>query len=78
MVYLDADDYPLVNSRGVKAVRDLVQFVSFLKYESTPEYLAMEVLEEIPRQIIEYYEQNDIEPRAESPSTPAQPFKMYY
>ena len=79
MVYLDADDYPLVNSRGVKAVRDLVQFVPFLKYESNPEYLAMEVLEEIPRQIIEYYEQNDIEPRVESPSTaPAQPIKMYY
>ena len=79
MVYLDADDYPLVNSRGVKAVRDLVQFVSFLKYESNPEYMAMEVLEEIPRQIIEYYEQNDIEPKVESPSTaPAQPIKMYY
>ena len=62
MVYLDADENPLVNSRGVSAVRDLVQFVPFLKYESNPENLAIEVLEEIPRQIIDYYDQNDIEP----------------
>ena len=59
---LDADNKPLVNSQGVKSVRDLVQFVPFLKYESNPKYLAMEVLEEIPKQIIEYYEQKDIEP----------------
>ena len=62
MVMLDADDKPLVDSRGVKSVRDLVQFVPFLKFESNPENLAIEVLEEIPRQIVEYYEQNNLDP----------------
>ena len=62
MVYLDADDNPLVNSKGIKAVRDLVQFVPYLKFESHPENLSMEVLAEIPRQIIDYYEQNNLDP----------------
>ena len=62
MNVLDADDNPLVNSKGVKAARDLVQFVPFLKYESNPEKLAQEVLAEIPRQIVEYYQQNKLDP----------------
>ena len=62
MNVLDADDNPLVNSKGVKAARDLVQFVPFLKYESNPEKLAQEVLEEIPSQIIEYYQQYKLDP----------------
>ena len=62
MVYLDADEIPLVNSNGLKSVRDLVQFVPFLKYESNTENLAMEVFKEIPRQIDEYYDQNDLDP----------------
>ena len=62
MVYLDADKNPLVNSKGVKSVRDLVQFVPFLKYESNPKNLAIEVLKEIPWQIVEYYEQNNLDP----------------
>ena len=62
MNVLDADDNPLVNSRGVKAARDLVQFVPFLKYESNPDRLAQEVLAEIPRQILEYYQQNNLDP----------------
>ena len=62
MVILDADDHPLINSRGIKAARDLVQFVPFLKYENNPDLLADEVLAEIPRQFIEYYEQNNLDP----------------
>ena len=62
MVQLDADENPLINSRGVRAARDLVQFVPFLKYEKNPELLADEVLAEIPRQLIEYYEQNNLDP----------------
>ena len=62
MIYLDADENPLISSRGVKSARDLVQFIPFLKYESHPENLAMEVLAEIPRQIIDYYEQNNLDP----------------
>ena len=62
MIELDSDKNPLVNSKGVKAERDLVQFVPFLKYESNPENLAKEVLAEIPRQIIEYYKKSNIDP----------------
>ena len=62
MINLDHDNNLLVNSKRVKAARDLVQFVPFLRYESNPEQLAFEVLEEIPRQIVDYYEQNNIDP----------------
>ena len=61
MNVLDADEEPLKDSRGVRAARDLVQFVPFLKYENNPERLAQEVLAEIPRQIIEYYQQNNLD-----------------
>ena len=59
MKVLDADINPLINSKGEKACRDIVQFVPFLKYERNPEKLSAEVLAEIPRQLIEYYEQNN-------------------
>ena len=62
MEILDADINPLVDSKGKRAARDLVQFVPFLKYESNPEKLASEVLAEIPSQIIEYYEEKNIDP----------------
>ena len=62
MVYLDADENPLISSKGVKSVRDLVQFVPFLKYELHPENLAMEVLAEIPRQIMDFYDQQNLDP----------------
>ena len=62
MNILDADDNLLTDSRGVKAVRDIVQFVPFLNYESNPDRLAQEVLAEIPRQIIDFYRQNNLDP----------------
>ena len=62
MNVLDADDNPLVDSNGRKSVRDLVQFVPFLKFEGNPERLAQEVLAEIPRQILEFYQQKRITP----------------
>ena len=40
MINLDYDNNLLVNSKRVKAARDLVQFVPFLRYESNPEQLA--------------------------------------
>ena len=49
MNVLDTVEEPLKDSRGVRAARDLVQFVPFLKYENNPERLAQEVLAEIPR-----------------------------
>ena len=62
MNVLDADENPLISSGGVRAARDLVQFVPFLRYESCPERLAQEVLAEIPNQILEYYELNHLDP----------------
>ena len=62
MNVLDADDNPLRSSNGTLAARDLVQFVPFLKFESNPERLAQEVLAEIPKQIIDYYQQNNLDP----------------
>lgn len=62
MVILDADDNPLVDTKGRKCVRDLVQFVPFNEYRNDAKELAKQVLEEIPRQIVEFYGQNNIYP----------------
>ena len=63
MIQLDGDDIPLVSSTGIKRMRDLVQFVPFNKYRNDPNMLAEQVLEEIPRQIMEYYTMNKIYPQ---------------
>ena len=62
MIILDGDNVPLVSSRGIKRMRDLVQFVPFNKYRHNPTQLSEQVLEEVPRQIIEYYTMNNIYP----------------
>ena len=62
MIELDGDDVPLVSSSGIKRMRDAVQFVPFNKYRNNPEELNNQVLEEIPRQIVEYYTMNKIYP----------------
>ena len=62
MNVLDADENPLINSGGQRAARDIVQFVPFLNYENDPQRLAQEVLAEIPKQILEYYEMNNLDP----------------
>ena len=62
MIQLDGDDIPLVSSTGIKRMRDLVQFVPFDKYRDDPDMLAEQVLEEVPRQIMEYYTMNKIYP----------------
>ena len=56
MDILDADDNPLYNRNGVKADRDLVQFVLFNDCKNDPEKLAENVLEEVPRQVVEYFQ----------------------
>ena len=63
MNILDADDEPLTDKNGRKADRDLVQFVPFKKYSYNGQLLAQEVLEEIPRQVIEYYQHQKMPPR---------------
>ena len=62
MVILDGDDDPLVNSTGVIRDRDLVQFVPFNKFRNDSNKLSEEVLEEVPRQIIEYYTKKNLTP----------------
>ena len=62
MIELDGDDHPITNSRGLKRKRDLVQFVPYNKYKYNPKELAAQVLEEVPRQIIEYYYMYNIYP----------------
>ena len=65
MNFLDADDNPLYDKKGRKADRDLVQFVPFNKFKDNPPELAEQVLEEIPRQVIEYYQHKGIDPKEE-------------
>ena len=62
MIQLDGDEIPLISSNGIKRMRDLVQFVPFNKYRNDPNELAAQVLEEVPRQIMEYYTMNNIFP----------------
>ena len=63
MDILDADDEPLVDKNGRKADRDLVQFVPFKKFSYNGQLLANEVLQEIPKQVIEYYQHQNMPPR---------------
>jgi hypothetical protein len=55
MKILDGDETPLINSKGEKVVRDIVQFVSFKDFKHNPQKLAEEVLYEIPTQVENYY-----------------------
>ena len=65
MDILDADENPLYDRNRRKADRDLVQFVPFNNFKNNPQKLAEEVLEEIPRQVVEYYQHQKIEPKEE-------------
>jgi hypothetical protein len=62
MDILDADENPLYDRRRRKADRDLVQFVPFNQFKNDPAKLAEQVLEEIPRQVVEYYQHKGIKP----------------
>ena len=62
MEILDGDEVPLVSSKGKKRIRDLVQFVPFSKFQNDEKKLSNQVLEEIPRQIVEYYTINNLNP----------------
>jgi hypothetical protein len=67
MEFLDADDGPLENSNGVKAVRDCVQFVEMGKHEQFPVSLARETLAEIPGQVLEWAKATGLKPKAGRP-----------
>ena len=62
MEILDGDEVPLVSSTGIKWKRDIVQFVSFSDFKNDLKKLSMEVLAEIPRQIVEYYRFKNLNP----------------
>ena len=62
MEILDGDEVPLVSSTGKKRQRDLVQFVPFSKFKNDEKKLSNQVLEEIPRQIVDYYTINNLNP----------------
>ena len=65
MDILDADENPLYDRRKRKADRDLIQFVPFNKFKNDPPKLAEQVLEEIPRQVVEYYQHKGIKPSSD-------------
>ena len=62
MNVLDADDEPLIDRNGRKADRDLVQFVPYKDFKNDGRKLAEQVLEEVPRQIVEFYQHKKISP----------------
>jgi hypothetical protein len=62
MHVLDADDSPLVDSSGRRMLRDIVQFVPYREVNNSPYRLAREVLDEIPREIVNYFRMKGIEP----------------
>jgi hypothetical protein len=54
MYTLDSDDIELIDSKGNKGARDIVQFVPMNIFENSI-ILAEKVLEEIPKQLIDYF-----------------------
>jgi hypothetical protein len=63
MNVLDADEEPLTSSQGVKAQRDIVQFVPFSKFAAVQFSLAQEVLAEIPKQVDAFCSTHGFVPR---------------
>lgn len=62
MRQLDADDVPLIDSRGNRMARDIVQFVPFREVNNSPQRLAKEVLAEIPRELTGFFKSRNIYP----------------
>ncbi|KAL2308233.1 hypothetical protein Nmel_001241 [Mimus melanotis] len=68
MEFLDGDDGVLRSSSGEPAVRDIVQFVPFRKFQNSPkEALAQCVLAEVPQQVVNYFSTYKLQP----PKNPA-------
>ena len=70
MEELDDDDCQMIDSKGRKTSRDLVQFVEFRKFRNNGVELAREVLEELPRQVEEYYQIINASPMQFPPPPP--------
>lgn len=54
MESLDCDKGFLVDDRGKKALRDIVQFVPFRNFGGNPIALAAEILKEVPKQLTDF------------------------
>ena len=52
----------LPKNNGRKADRDLVQFVPYKDFKNDGQKFAEQVLEEVPRQIVEFYQHKKISP----------------
>ncbi|CDW74967.1 copine viii [Stylonychia lemnae] len=64
MDVLDADDEPLYSNVHKKYMeRDIVQFVPFREFKNNPIQLAKQTLEEVPNQLISYFEKAKIVPK---------------
>eukprot|EP01083_Nonionella_stella_P083738 231606_1 len=59
---LDADEHGLINSQGISAKRDVVQFVPMNKYKDDLNGLSKETLREIPNQFLSYVQHHKIKP----------------
>ncbi len=55
LIFLDGDIEPLIDSNGILTSRDIVQFVNFHEIENNDATLTDKVLEEIPKQIEDYF-----------------------
>ena len=63
MFSLDADENPLYSDKLAKAMeRDIVQFVPFRNFKDNPLELARQTLEEVPRQLLDFFESRGIRP----------------
>jgi len=63
MVELDADNNPLYSHTLKKySSRDIVQFVPFRDLKNDPYRLAKEVLAEVPRQMVSYFQARGMQP----------------
>ena len=63
---LDGDN-GLFNSKGQKARRDIVQFVPFREVKYNPDYLAKQLLAELPDQVVQYFLGMNSPPRQPPP-----------
>mmetsp|Transcript_26984 Transcript_26984/g.44940 ORF Transcript_26984/g.44940 Transcript_26984/m.44940 type:complete len:550 (+) Transcript_26984:47-1696(+) len=67
MEMLDDDSGFLRDSQGQPAERDIVQFVPYRKYATNVDKLTAEVLYEIPKQLVGYFQSRNVKPNAPIP-----------
>lgn len=65
---LDSDDTLLYSKRFKKHMEaDIVQFVPFREFRNNPVQLARETLDEVPRQLLDYFKKRNITPMPQDP-----------